>query len=511
MAGSVKRRIAEFYRRQQFRFQNPRQTFRIAIRGTKEIKGLSVCFGTLCVVDLFGVFPIIALPAALINCGYYGIPLLFFVITIQVYTAVILGRCWIIAEKLNPTIINKNRYPYAAVAELVYGKCMRNFVTILLDMTVFGGGVPNLLVAAQNLQLLGNRISNGNFYFSFCYWLVLIGLFMCPIMWLGSPKNMKALASVSVFTCSAVALLIWAAIILDGTEYRFKGIELGAPSIENLLQTYGMIIFQFDIHPMLMTIQVDMQQKHKIGSAVCLGIIITSFMAVTTTVVAGYRYGASISSNVLEILPKSNVLYFAIMLVTLQLCLSSAVGTSPLFQHIEEQLKIPKKFSLKRCLVRSLLLGLAVLLGELVPKFDLVMGIIGGTLTGPLMFILPPLLYTKILKMEQSYDNELIKGIIARTSALDDDSEEDYTLRQRRYGTFKAQKIPVPSKCCAKFGTTICKLFYLLYSDYVLSVAVIIFGVLATVASTYFNLFNVRSVSEFWSPCIYNISYSFIP
>ncbi|XP_037029958.1 proton-coupled amino acid transporter 2 isoform X2 [Bradysia coprophila] len=453
MAGSVKRRIAEFYRRQQFRFQNPRQTFRIAIRGTKEIKGLSVCFGTLCVVDLFGVFPIIALPAALINCGYYGIPLLFFVITIQVYTAVILGRCWIIAEKLNPTIINKNRYPYAAVAELVYGKCMRNFVTILLDMTVFGGGVPNLLVAAQNLQLLGNRISNGNFYFSFCYWLVLIGLFMCPIMWLGSPKNMKALASVSVFTCSAVALLIWAAIILDGTEYRFKGIELGAPSIENLLQTYGMIIFQFDIHPMLMTIQVDMQQKHKIGSAVCLGIIITSFMAVTTTVVAGYRYGASISSNVLEILPKSNVLYFAIMLVTLQLCLSSAVGTSPLFQHIEEQLKIPKKFSLKRCLVRSLLLGLAVLLGELVPKFDLVMGIIGGTLTGPLMFILPPLLYTKILKMEQSYDNELIKGIIARTSALDDDSEEDYTLRQRRYGTFKAQKIPrlCPFSCCNYF------------------------------------------------------------
>lgn len=125
----------------------------------------------------------------------------------------ILGRCWIIAEKLNPTIINKNRYPYAAVAELIYGKYMRIFVTILLDVTVFGGGVPNLLVgnlikqecpiardtlkkkkkfsAAQNLQLLGNRISSGDFYFSFCYWLILIGLFMCPIMWLGSPKNMK--------------------------------------------------------------------------------------------------------------------------------------------------------------------------------------------------------------------------------------------------------------------------------------------------------------------------------
>ncbi|KAJ6637899.1 hypothetical protein Bhyg_10630 [Pseudolycoriella hygida] len=166
-------------------------------------------------------------------------------------------------------------------------------------------------------------------------------------------------------------------------------------------------------------------------------------MALTTTMVAGYRYGAMITSNVLEILPKSNVLYFAIMLVTLQLCLSSAVGTSPLFQHIEERLKVSKKFSLKRCCVRSLLLGFAVLLGELVPKFDLVMGIIGGTLTGPLMFVLPPLLYTKILKMEQIHDNDLMKRIIARTATLDDDSEEDIILLQRRYGTFKAQKIVV--------------------------------------------------------------------
>lgn len=137
---------------------------------------------------------------------------------------------------------------------------------------------------------------------------------------------------------------------------------------------------------------------------------------------------------------------------------------------------------------------------------------ISGTLTGPLMFILPPILYTKMLKMEQTYDNELIKRIIASTSALDDDSEEDYSLRQRRYGTFRAQKMAaVPSKCYTKFGLTICKVIHFLYSDYVLSSAVILFGTLATIASTYFNLFNVKSVKEFWSPCIYNISYSFIP
>lgn len=38
-----------------------------------------------------------------------------------------------------------------------------------------------------------------------------------------------------------------------------------------MLKVYGMIAFQFDIHPMLMTIEVDMQNKAKISSVVCYG------------------------------------------------------------------------------------------------------------------------------------------------------------------------------------------------------------------------------------------------
>lgn len=65
-------------------------------------------------------------------------------------------------------------------------------------------------------------------------------------------------------------------------------------------------------------------------------------MSIGTTVIAAWRYGDMVSSNVLEMLPPSNMLYFAIMLVTLQLCLSSAVGSSALFQHIEDSLRISR-------------------------------------------------------------------------------------------------------------------------------------------------------------------------
>lgn len=55
--------------------------------------------------------------------------------------------------------------------------------------------------------------------------------------------------------------------ILNG----YKHLIIEYPSFENLLNAYGLIAFQFDIHPMLMTIQVDMYNKSKISNAVCYG------------------------------------------------------------------------------------------------------------------------------------------------------------------------------------------------------------------------------------------------
>lgn len=89
--------------------------------------------------------------------GLYGLPLIVFVITLQIYTGVILGRCWVIAERIKPQIVAQNRYPYAAIADMTYGRTVSLLVTILLDLSVFGGGVPNLLVGKVNHSFQGRR------------------------------------------------------------------------------------------------------------------------------------------------------------------------------------------------------------------------------------------------------------------------------------------------------------------------------------------------------------------
>jgi amino acid permease len=154
----------------------------------------------------------------------------------------------------------------------------------------------------------------------------------------------RLLASISVFVCTSVAALTWLCVYWETDDPAVTPTEVFDPSrppLLNLLKAYGIISFQFDIHPMLLTIQVDMEDKNKIGHAVFSGLLVTCSLSIVTTILVYYTYEQSIASNVLESLPKSWTLYVIILLVTLQLCLSSAVGNSALFQHIEDVFNIP--------------------------------------------------------------------------------------------------------------------------------------------------------------------------
>jgi len=59
------------------------------------------------------------------------------------------------------------------------------------------------------------------------------------------------------------------------------------------------------------------------------------------------------------------------------------------------------EFNRRRCVLRSCIVMLAVTIGEAVPRFDLLMGLVGALLTGPLMFLLPPLFYVKIRSLRR--------------------------------------------------------------------------------------------------------------
>lgn len=58
---------------------------------------------------------------------------------------------------------------------------------------------------------------------------------------------------------------------------------------------------------------------------------------------------------------------------------------------------------------------LAVAIGEAVPRFDLLMGLVGALLTGPLMFLLPPLFYVKMRSLRRRSKVKTSEGVCYRT------------------------------------------------------------------------------------------------
>ncbi|XP_003399783.3 amino acid transporter AVT1B [Bombus terrestris] len=375
---------------------------------------LSLLFATLCVIDIFGVFPIIALPRSIVQCGLYGIPLVFIVLVLQIYTAVLLGKTWIIVSTLDPQILRKNRNPLAAVTELTLGPRARTLVTIILDFTVFGCSIPNLLVASQNLQIFGLKISGQRFDLSFCYWLLIVGVLLCPIMWLGSPRDMKILATFSCTMVLLTALLIWWSIVTDDRELDIIPVAT-SPSWEKFISGYGMLAFQFDVHPTLMTVQVDMHRPQDINKAVVISFLVSSSLFIVTTILTVWKYGGSTTANVLQVIPGNFTVSAAVLFAALQLCLSSALGHSALFQDVEEQCNIKKNFGWKRCAIRSAIVFLGVAVGESVPRFDIVMALIGGSLTGPLVFVLPPLVYSKAISLKAKSMRPLTPEVYSAT------------------------------------------------------------------------------------------------
>lgn len=124
-------------------------------------------------------------------------------------------------------------------------------------------------------------------------------------------------------------------------------------------------MLQFDVHPLVLTVQMDMVDKRKLPlvivcafsskSSTCLAALrswliirvlcastVTCSLFLITAVIGYVRFGSLLSSNLLNDVPSSRYLSANISLVTVQICLSTAVSTTALFQHIEHFLEIPR-------------------------------------------------------------------------------------------------------------------------------------------------------------------------
>lgn len=75
------------------------------------------------------------------------------------------------------------------------------------------------------------------------------------------------MAIFSTIAVTMTTVLIWWCIIADDRALDPAPIPT-SPTWDKFISGYGMLAFQFDVHPTLMTIQVDMRRPQHINKAV---------------------------------------------------------------------------------------------------------------------------------------------------------------------------------------------------------------------------------------------------
>lgn len=184
-------------------------------------------------------------------------------------------------------------------------------------------------------------------------------------------------------------------------------------------------------------------------------------------------------SNLLEVLPTSVVLHIALLLISVQLCLSSVTANSALFHNFEKYFDIAKEETCRKYLIRLILLLLLLIISEFVPNFDDFILIVGGTITSPLVFIFPPILLVKFKKMEKSYENSVIHSQYG-SIPLDLNFKQPNEPRQEQQTQY------------SKIKRFFLKGIQKIQESSTLLPLMIIFGTIGFVWATYWNLFEVR-------------------
>ena len=96
------------------------------------------------------------------------------------------------------------------------------------------------------------------------------------------------------------------------------------------------------------------------------------------------------------------------LMITAHCLMTITLLMNPLNQQAEEWFQVPQTFGIKRCLVRGAVLLSILFIGETIPSFDNIMGLVGGSTVAFMSIIFPCLFYMYLSAAEQNINENKI-------------------------------------------------------------------------------------------------------
>ncbi|GFR73147.1 proton-coupled amino acid transporter 4 [Elysia marginata] len=217
-------------------------------------------------------------------------------------------------------------------------------------------------------------------------------------------KHCRQLAVIAALATAIACLMVLIQMATDAPEMppAFHG-----PLVpKEFFAAFGIISFGFGGHHSFPTFQVDMKKPERFGYTLSISYftILAIYMPV---VISGFLlYGDNLQANVLLNITTGPLLTVAQILITLHLMAGAVILINPLCQESEDLLGIPSRFGLRRVLLRTALMGLALFTALTLPKFGAILSLIGGSTLTCMGFIFPPLFYLKLCSMKGNWENK---------------------------------------------------------------------------------------------------------
>lgn len=367
-------------------------------------KGLGMGMTTFFLVAQMAGAGFLSLPRALGNTGWIGVPMMIFFCVIVGFSGTRLGLSWVILEERWPQYRGACQMPYMDIAERALGKHGRRLALACVLITIVGGTIVFLILIAQfmNVGLVPSL--------SICEWVLISTAVLLPFTWLGTPKDFWQASVVAVISTSVACLVVFIMVILERSDHENPIYQ--NPDVSSFSLGFGAILFAFGGASVFPTIQNDMNDKSQFPKSVIIAFSCLLAMYMPVAIVGYAVQGVDVDDNILLSVNISNgVVKAAIVMQVLNLLGTYLITFNPIGQTFEGLFNVESKFGLPRILLRT-----TVVLGELVialavPDFGMILNLIGGSSVTLCTFVLPPLMYMKLIDMkgDTSWPNRSIK------------------------------------------------------------------------------------------------------
>uniref|UniRef100_A0A0A9ZCL0 Proton-coupled amino acid transporter 4 n=2 Tax=Lygus hesperus TaxID=30085 RepID=A0A0A9ZCL0_LYGHE len=354
--------------------------------------GLGVITAAIFIVGEMAGSGVLALPKAVIDSGWVGLVLVVYFCVNSCYGGTRLGVCWEIIEERYPEHRGLVRNPYPMIAQYAVGKWGRILVTICVQITLFGAGVVYLLLASQIVQDLLKNVFPGIHY---CMWFLIFAVFITPPMWLGSPKDFRLVGFLAVLTTVLSCIFIFVQIISEGIE-NTEHVSHAPKGAMDFFLAFGIILFSFGGASTFPTIQNDMIDRSQFKTSVYMGFAVILVLYLPISFASYFVFGDKTQPNIILSLGDGPNVLFANLFMALHLFMAFLIVVNPVCQDIENTFNVPHEFGMWRCVVRTVLVLLMVIVGESIPQFSKILALVGGSTITLLTFVLPNFFYMRL-------------------------------------------------------------------------------------------------------------------